>query len=139
MSNHPLIEKATDPAVNRISEFASLAAGINGGWLKDKYREEKNAAPMRGKNGKKYFVDHDGSAGEGKKTARNEEYLAVALFNGVGATSSGLALPSGGAHVEGALRVVGRGDACEQEADEPFGLAVGDAAGAGCLRHSKAV
>lgn len=96
MVAHPLIEMANDSSVRSVSGFREAAAAIDGAWLSASYRTEVAAAPMRSESDKYYFVGHDGTAGDGRETSRSEEYLAVALFNGAGAESSGLALPGGG-------------------------------------------
>jgi hypothetical protein len=96
---HPLINLANDTTVKQVTGFATVAKNLSIDQLFQWYSTEKKFAPRRSSKGKKsYFVGHSGVAekehfGKGTKEGaegRKEEHLAIALFNEIRNTNSGL-------------------------------------------------
>jgi hypothetical protein len=93
-SPHPLIDLFRIPAVNRISGFASVAAGIRTSDIRAWYSVELANAPRRHSRRKKYLSNgHTGHPSSGSSSNRSEEHLAIALWNSF--RSTGIPLPNG--------------------------------------------
>ena len=72
-----------DPAVNRITEFAEVAATLASevGMFARRYEDLVRTAPRRHDRGKRYLHGRTGVTGSGAWSNRREEHLAVALYN----------------------------------------------------------
>ena len=78
-----LIDLHNDRAVNRIVEFAEVAAALASdvGSLALRYEDLVRVAPRRHDRGKRYLHGHTGITSSGPLSNRREEHLAVALYN----------------------------------------------------------
>jgi len=78
-----LIDLHNAPAVNRITEFAEVAATLASdvGTLARRYEDLVGTAPRRHKRDKRYFGGRTGVTSSGASSNRREEHLAVALYN----------------------------------------------------------
>jgi hypothetical protein len=91
---HPLVDLFRSPGVNRLSEFASFAAGIRTADIAAWYSIELANAPKRHSRGKTYFSNgHTGRPRSGSASNRSEEHLAIALWSSF--RTSGVTLPNG--------------------------------------------
>lgn len=81
MNAGTLIELYNSAAVNRISEFAVVASDLGVPQLARLYSKLVGAAPRRHERGKCYLSGRIGITSSGTYSNRNEEHLAVALFN----------------------------------------------------------
>ena len=100
MSNNatirPLITLAADREVNAVRRFANACEKLTLGRLAQMYRAEMDQAPSRASVGKSYLIDtHHGVPSTGSSTTRDEEHLALAIFNQHRPPSAGLRLPGG--------------------------------------------
>ena len=96
VAEHPVIRLANDSRTNQVTGFCRVATSLDGASLARMYRQERAEAPRRRERGKSYFVGHVGVPGSGTRTTRQEEHLAIALFNSFGLECAGLTLPEGG-------------------------------------------
>jgi len=76
-----LIELYNRGEVNRTSEFASVASTLDIPRLAQMYAQLTADAPRRHPRGKRYLSGRTGITSSGEFSNRNEEHLAVALFN----------------------------------------------------------
>ena len=78
-----LIDLHNDRAVNRIVEFAEVAAALASdvGSLALRYEDLVRVAPRRHDRGKRYLHGRTGITSSGSSSNRGEEHLAVALYN----------------------------------------------------------
>ena len=78
-----LIDLHNDPAVDRITEFAEVAAALASdvGTLARCYEDLVGTAPHRHERDKRYLGGRTGATGSGASSTRSEEHLAVALYN----------------------------------------------------------
>ena len=80
--------------VKALSLFADACDRLNGRELAEAYRAEGVDAPRRWAVGKPYRdPTRNGSPGTGDSTNRNEEHLAIAIFNAYRPPSDGICLP----------------------------------------------
>ena len=77
----PLVALSRSRKVNNFSQFAEAASLLTVEKLQRFYDDEKANAPRRMEAGKKYLVGHNGIPSTGKYTNRDEEHLAIAIFN----------------------------------------------------------
>jgi hypothetical protein len=77
----PLIDIYRKREINNLSKFAAEISILRQSNLRSKYQIEVENAPDRNSVGKKYIVGHDGIPSTGGYTNRNEEHLAIAIFN----------------------------------------------------------
>jgi hypothetical protein len=92
----PLISLATDRGVNTPRLFIQTCEKLTLEELARHYRAEVAHAPNRAGVGKPYLVaTHQGIPSTGAFTNRNEEHLALAIFDRYGLPSAGLQLPDG--------------------------------------------
>jgi hypothetical protein len=92
--SHPLVDMFRRPEVNRLSEFASVAAGIRTSDIGALYSVELANAPKRHTRGKAYFSNgRTGHPRSGAASNRSEEHLAIALWSSF--RTSGIPLPNG--------------------------------------------
>ena len=61
--------------------LAKAISEIDGGALSREYEEVKRCAPRRSDQNKCYFVGHDGNLSTPDRSNREEEHLAIALWN----------------------------------------------------------
>ena len=78
-----LIHLHSDPAANRITEFAEVATALalDVGTLVRRYEDLVGTAPHRHERDKRYLGGRSGVTGSGAWSNRREEHLAVALYN----------------------------------------------------------
>ena len=78
-----LIDLHNDPAVNRTTEFAEVAATLASdvGTLARHYEDLVRTAPRSHNRRKRYLHGRTGVTGSGAWSNRYEEHLAVALYN----------------------------------------------------------
>ena len=89
-----LIDLYNAREVNRIAEFAACAKQLDIDDLRDEYRELVRSAPRRHQRKKSYLKGRTGITGSGSRSNRQEEHLAVAIYNAYGADNP-LTLPGG--------------------------------------------
>ncbi len=89
-----LIDLYNTRAVNRISEFAACAKQLDIDELRNEYRTLVQSAPRRHQRKKSYLKGRTGITGSGSRSNRQEEHLAVAIYNACGADNP-LTLPDG--------------------------------------------
>lgn len=70
-----------EQGVNNVSQFCDCIGRLDLGRLTEAYERCRAGAPDRHFCGKKYFGDRSGFPSGDKKSNRNEEHLAMALFN----------------------------------------------------------
>ena len=76
-----LIDLTKDRSITATSLWVDAAASLEAADLLVAYNDLKGRAPIRGRRQKPYFVGHTGIPSSGAATNRNEEHLAIALFN----------------------------------------------------------
>lgn len=92
----PLISLATDREVNTPGLFVQTCERLTWEELAQHYQVEMAHAPNRAGVGKSYLVaTHQGIPSTGTFTNRNEEHLALAIFNRYRPPSAELQLPDG--------------------------------------------
>ncbi len=96
MSQHPLLDLASDPSVRQAAAFGAAAADLGGEQLAELYEREVQAAPRRPEAGKKYFVAYNSKLASARKPSRDSEHAAIALVAHRKATGAGLEVPEVG-------------------------------------------
>jgi len=93
VSQHPLIELASDREVRQSKGFRDAAARLNGESLAEMYQQEVANAPKRYDADKKFLVSQKGNAPRGGKAGKPHEHLSIALVNQYRSRGEGLDLP----------------------------------------------
>ncbi len=96
MSQHPLVELASERDVRRGTGFRKVAERLSGDTLKRDFEAERSAAPRRAAAGKRFLRRSPGKAPEGQKAGKDPEHLGRALTAFANVESEGLTLPDEG-------------------------------------------
>jgi hypothetical protein len=92
----PLITLCGERGVKALSLFSETCRKLTQEDLASWYHTEMTNAPDRWAVGKRYLIDsHQGIPGTGDFTNRDEEHLALAIFNQYRSPNSRLKLPNG--------------------------------------------
>ena len=92
---HPLVELSRSRGVRAFSLFSAEVASLSASGIADLYALEKANAPRRSRSQKTYFVGHSGYPTTKGVTNRDEEHLAIAIFNAHRHPSPAITLPTG--------------------------------------------
>ena len=76
-----IINQVRQKAANRKSEFLSYGVELDTELLARQYREVRSKAPERHLEGRKYLFERTGIPSSTKRSNRDEEHLAIALWD----------------------------------------------------------
>lgn len=88
-----LLSLSRDRVINQKSNFVEAGAQLRQVNLREMYDHAMRTAPRRHRAGKSYLTGHNGIPSTTGISNRDEEHLAIAIFNRYGHHSGGLPLP----------------------------------------------